>query len=206
MPWRCFMVTPSPFCRRALRRFSMGAKCGEGRRCHDATVVIDAQYEAPGDVEGRFVPDAFMGDPRWPKACGCGYEFDWMADQSQVVVDRLYQGAAGGKLYALMDLDLPVGAMWDAPWMGEDLGWRGPDGRTLVVRMPSGSDFVVDGPAADDKDAVRRGGSWARTGTPPVITVTPSINEVGSYHGHIRDGVVTEDTEGRTFPGLERTA
>ena len=33
------------------------------------------------------------------------------------------------------------------------------------------------------------------------MTVTPSIHCVGSYHGWIRDGIVTDDCEGRKYEG-----
>jgi hypothetical protein len=32
------------------------------------------------------------------------------------------------------------------------------------------------------------------------ITLSPSVNIVGSYHGWIRDGVISPDVEGRAFP------
>lgn len=40
---------------------------------------------------------------------------------------------------------------------------------------------------------------WVVTGTAPVITVMPSINCVGSFHGFITNGEITEDCEGRKF-------
>lgn len=101
-----------------------------------------------------------------------------------------------------------VGDMWPAPWLVRD-----GDGRSfflsdaylaarkagtvtrmpLIVRLPGGTDFCVDGPASG-------GGGWNVTGEPPAVTLTPSINVVGSYHGWITNGVITDDCEGRTFP------
>ena len=43
---------------------------------------------------------------------------------------------------------------------------------------------------------------WSVDGEPPRITVAPSINIVGSYHGYLREGVVSDDVEGRTFGSL----
>lgn len=40
---------------------------------------------------------------------------------------------------------------------------------------------------------------WTVTGEWPNITVTPSINSVGRYHGWIQNGVITDDCEGRKF-------
>jgi hypothetical protein len=36
------------------------------------------------------------------------------------------------------------------------------------------------------------------------LDVTPSINIDGIYHGWVRNGVITDDCEGRTFPSLEQ--
>jgi hypothetical protein len=47
-------------------------------------------------------------------------------------------------------------------------------------------------------------GGWQVSGAPPAITVQPSINIVGSYHGWLQNGVVSEDCEGRVYAGLPR--
>lgn len=46
---------------------------------------------------------------------------------------------------------------------------------------------------------------WTVTGKPPDITVSPSINYVGSYHGWLQNGVISQDVDGRnyTLPGKE---
>jgi hypothetical protein len=44
------------------------------------------------------------------------------------------------------------------------------------------------------------GDGWTVTGDLPNLTVAPSINIGGTYHGWIRDGVITPDCEGRTYP------
>lgn len=106
-----------------------------------------------------------------------------------------------------------VGDMWPAPWLVEDedgprafflsdaflARWdKGERRMPLVVRMPDGTDFCVDSPTfANGK---RGSGGWAVSGTPPKITLAPSINLVGFYHGYIIDGVITDDVEGRKFP------
>ena len=40
---------------------------------------------------------------------------------------------------------------------------------------------------------------WTVTGEAPRITVQPSINAVGDYHGWLVDGVLSDDVEGRLF-------
>ena len=80
----------------------------------------------------------------------------------------------------------------------------------LVCHLPSLSDpegirFLLDRVAHGDKS--RKG--WEITitgplvpGETPDITVKPSINCDGSYHGYIKHGVITDDCEGREYPGI----
>ncbi len=186
------MIKPSPFCRRSLRRYS-DQKCSLQSGIHDITVVIDAEIE--GLEEISLIQGEFVGDPRWPQGCRCGYSFQ-DGDHWQVHADRLYMGAPDGKLYALRDPDLPIGAMWNAEWL-KSMG-AGPDGLSLVLKLPSGAEWPMD--------VENAGHTWSRIGTPPIISVTPSINHVGFYHGYLKNGVITEDAEGRTFPDIPRTA
>lgn len=68
-----------------------------------------------------------------------------------------------------------------AMWMDEDKG--------LCVMLPGKRIWYPDRP---DR-------TWKREGTLPNITVTPSVNAVGVYHGFLQNGVLTSDCEGRTF-------
>ncbi len=65
----------------------------------------------------------------------------------------------------------------------------------MVILPPGGADgkFVVDWIYGENQ-------AWVCSGEWPNVTITPSINCPGSYHGWIRDGVITDDCEGRTFP------
>lgn len=105
-----------------------------------------------------------------------------------------------------------VGLMWYAPKMVEidpddphstffldhvlspeykrdHLGKRPP----VFVVLPSGDWFCPD-------QKVSRGDhGWTVTGEPPTITVAPSINDVGRYHGWLRDGELSDDVEGRLY-------
>ncbi len=73
----------------------------------------------------------------------------------------------------------------------------------LVVVLPSRQSFCVDSaysrgwPVKWGGDGSRDG--WNVTGTPPHVTLTPSVNLVGSYHGFITAGVIGPDVEGRKF-------
>lgn len=206
MPWKCFLPLPSEFFRRSLRRYNGNLKCphpaqqwAPGVRpwmggYHDAEVVIDSEFAAPPEEEGGTLGREFADDPRWPGRCVCGYEFK-PEDHWQANTTRLYRGSPDGKLYVLREF--PPGAMWDAPWL-EDYG-RGPDGKNWCVQMPCGEEWIAYGPSSN-------GGKWVVQGSPPNITVSPSIHLVGRYHGFLKGGIVSEDCEGKKFPGVSRTA
>lgn len=69
---------------------------------------------------------------------------------------------------------LKVGAVWD--W-GKH-GW--------AVRLPGPSLFYQHRKAKD-------GTEWQTSGEPPNITVNPSINVEGVWHGWIQGGVISDD-------------
>lgn len=99
-----------------------------------------------------------------------------------------------------------VGDMWFAPQMVETGFWHGyalsdeykrdwaGKRPPIWVVLPSKTWFCVDSRTTDDG-----GGGWTVTGDAPNITVSPSINAVGIYHGFLVSGVLSDDCEGRTF-------
>lgn len=229
MPWKMFLIEPTPLCRLSLRRFAFGGKrtvgntvigfkdvdiqCPKGKDYgHDASVVIAEQIEEPG---GRHLGrTGFENDPRWPVKCAsCDYLFDnderfGMGDPWQVNYETLYKGALDGKLYVLREN--PPGATWTCDWFpdeGPNGHWSGPDGKVWAVMLPGGLEWIIYSHSVQDANGKRvEGPKWNVQGTPPVITVQPSIDAKGRYHGHIADGIIGEDCEGRTYPGLPRTA
>lgn len=105
----------------------------------------------------------------------------------------------------------PVGAMWPASWLvdpaddwiasylspkyqREWMAKRPP----FIVKLPDGSEFCIDSRATSGGQF--HGDGWTVTGDVPNVTLSPSINIVGSYHGWIQNGVITDDCEGRQFP------
>lgn len=105
---------------------------------------------------------------------------------------------------AVPDKDRNPGDMWFEPWYTQadhrryylsdrylqmHLGKRPP----IVVRLPSGRDFCVDGRAKGDSSG------WMVTGEAPNVTVHPSIHHVGAYHGWLQNGVLSDDVEGRRY-------
>ena len=70
--------------------------------------------------------------------------------------------------------------------------WYPPNVDTLplIVLLPGKRYFLIDGQCF----SVERGyyDGWFVRGTPPNITVAPSINMVDGYHGFLRNGVITD--------------
>lgn len=103
--------------------------------------------------------------------------------------------------------DLPPGSYWTIPLAeleDKEKTW-------LAVRplspefRASGRDYVIfiilPGGAEWCPDMVSSeiGQGWTVTGELPNITVSPSVHQIGRYHGFIQNGVVTDDLEGRVF-------
>jgi hypothetical protein len=184
----CFFLTPTDRVRRSLRRFASGTKCGKsGLWYHDksnrvdcAPFIPDAKHEYSHSepcVDRPPFPDYPITHPSWPSECDCGYVFA-EDDTRQLNYDRLYCRDDGTE-YVLADT--PPGAMWYAPWLR---CWKGPDGKTLVVKTPI-AEWCVDQPCPDVP--------WERTGVPPKVTARPSIlmeNHLGKYHAVLTDGVL----------------
>ncbi len=85
--------------------------------------------------------------------------------------------------------DLKPGAMWS-------------DDGELTVKLPSGSEWNMDrGRLLNAAKKGRDFPQWTRTGEAPNVTAHPSINHVGQYHGWLKNGVLTDDCEGRTYKG-----
>ena len=97
-----------------------------------------------------------------------------------------------------------LGDMWYAPWLK---GLKSPEYESmhrdkrppLVVMVPPNVPFVVDNKADN-----MNGHGWTVTGEAPNITVHPSIgirNKGGGwkYHGWLKDGVLSDDIDGKTY-------
>jgi hypothetical protein len=146
--WRAFWVEPLELERAWLRRYSSADSSRS--KCplfdyHDArNLFVDSRPKADTPEWAKPLAD----DSRWPSRCSCGYTFQ-PDDERQVFTGRLFQGAPDGKLYAIADM--PPGAMWDASWLRRsevrdllDEPHTGPDGITLVIKLPDGSEWLID--------------------------------------------------------------
>ncbi|KQV66654.1 hypothetical protein [Caulobacter sp. Root343] len=128
-----------------------------------AVITIPAEEVIPASGS----TGEYAGDERWPTACGCGHVFGSGANRSvhhQRLVRRTDTGEAFEGYQAL-----PVGAVWNAFWMveGRRGDWVGPDGRSLVCRLPDGSVWMIDSRASNctmPDDDVHK--CWVRHGRP----------------------------------------
>lgn len=219
-PIKVFWFEPAPvrLARVSLRRFTYRDKQCRAKTDwgHDASVVIHEREplhvwidELPDDTRRVRSDMVSRDDPRWPaecKACGEPFQVD---DEWQVNAPELYFGAPDGKLYTLRDA--PVGAMYDAHWMGD---WaRGPDGIALTVVTPGGV-WMVDHeasnctrpqqqPAGDAEHPnatrfVRSHHCWIRHGDPRTGNIHVDKNGdtcaagggsiiIGGWHGFLHD-------------------
>lgn len=213
MPTPCYLLEPTETNRRWLRRYAAvahdGWTCADGWH-HARTPIADAPVIHHPAIAGAVTEPAiaaFLFDPRWPTHCeeGCGYAFT-DEDRRQVFTRRVYRvtdaldGAALPVGAEATLEDAPPGAQWYADWMGE---WaQGSDGRTLVVKLPDGHEWMIDSEA---KNCTRPGDRshrcWLRHGVPPLVTVGKDGGETckagaGSiaspgYHGFLHSGVLT---------------
>lgn len=107
-----------------------------------------------------------------------------------------------------------LGDMYYAPWYLENNFersglaphyWARPEPRRapIVVHLPSkhgGSrTFCVDQMAYNSEQGWH-GAGWTISGIEPRLTLSPSINLHGDYHGYLSDGVIADDVEGRSYP------
>lgn len=154
MSVRCFWLKETNRAALGLRRYRSGQTqpCPRPHGYHDALVYIDeirATKSEPDEYGHRHwvypdKPEIPHDYPRWPTACACGYVFA-PDDEWQVWTEAIYRRTETGEDTSIRDAG--PGAMWDAWWMG-DL-WRGPDGRCLVVKLPNGHDWTIDGIASN---------------------------------------------------------
>jgi hypothetical protein len=171
----------------------------------DAPVVWDLKADGHTYLAVRPESETIAhDDPRWSRKCAhCAHVFQQPDDVWQVNQSLYYRRADTGGVLLLEDA--PVGAMWYADWYS--VVWRGPDGRTLVCRVPGGGDskhdWIIDARASNcglPEDAEHR--CWVRHGVPPDVTVDKegktcaagagSIQTPG-WHGYLEGGYLVND-------------
>lgn len=126
----------------------------------------------------RLVPSAaFYADDHTPQAGDM-----WFRCAPDVWRARVEQWRAEGA-----KRDDPMVARLSDQYLAGTIDRRPP----LMVVLPNGDYFGVDSSISGET----RG--WQVAGEPPRITVSPSINCVGAWHGWLQDGVLSDDVEGR---------
>lgn len=65
----------------------------------------------------------------------------------------------------------------------------------ILIVLPASAGWWCPDCMAYDRNKGHHGDGWQVTGTLPNVTITPSINAIGSYHGWVRAGVLTDDCE-----------
>lgn len=220
-PIKVFWLTPAELERVSLRRYSHKdlSPNDAGHSYHDARLVLRDASVIEKDLDLRQVEDnALCARPEaFPQRCACGYVFT-AEDALQVFRQYLYSGAPNGQMCTL--LDAPAGAMWDADWLGDCDFAKGPDGICLCVRLPNGSDWLVDQEASNcnktqwrptpenPKSRVWSGRThycWVRHGDPRTGDVHVDKGKrgescdagagsilSGSYHGFLHHGHIKE--------------
>jgi hypothetical protein len=206
----CFLIESTNdhwvYLRRYRSTYPEAGQCPRAPGAYHNAEALISEIQAEMPVSGDLgVPH---DDPRWPLKCDhCAYIFQ-PEDQWQVNHRRKYVHQATGRTYALTgpencntdkSIDAPVGALWRADWL-EDLDWRGPDGKSYIVRTPGG-DWTIDGPSTTGggvRQSKESGGGWTRSGEAPHFTVRPSIligkqpNGSYTYHGFMNAGFLDE--------------
>lgn len=184
-----FIAEPTGTCRLALRRYRSRNEPSD--HLHDATVVIDEDAPVtPPEPDGtRPITDKRIprDDPRWPAACACGEPFA-ADDQWQVNEQEWYEGGGQRFTWGVGSWNGPPGAMIRSEW-------RDQPGRpeSWVIFLPNRTWWNTNDRASDPLPGGNKlGPYWVVTGTAPLLTVKPSIDDRGSrpWHGWITDGVM----------------
>lgn len=83
--------------------------------------------------------------------------------------------------------------------------WERSGRRPITVVLPDGYHFIVDTAYWGGQPNPGRAGWGVQLASAPVVgarldvTLSPSVNICGSYHGWIQGGVISDDVEGRRF-------
>lgn len=187
-PIACRLMTPLNRVRVSLRRYSSHA-CKGPLGYHQALRHFKDVDEKMTGFMRTVTPMLPSFDDRWPVDCdACPFVFtdDINTARRQMFQEWLFADALGD-VFTISEF--PIGAMWYTPWSS---GGNGDSDfylalehaervkGHLLVKTPGG-DWDIDRPSVN-------GAGWMRTGEPPLITVSPSFDAVGEWHGHLVNG------------------
>lgn len=196
---KCFWLEPTDRQQLYLRRYNENLPCSGSMSYHDAMVPIEQSREVMSEDRRHWVDDGrtakdFAGDPRWPKRCTCGYEFT-ETDERQLFSSHIYHRADTGEEMTLRDA--PEGAMWDAWWLHDWAEMCGPDGRSIICKVPVNHEWQIDGPCSNCTRKNEPHKCWVRHGDPPNLTVDKNGDTCSAgagsiltpqWHGFLRNG------------------
>lgn len=209
---KVFFLEPTHRQRQYLRRYRSGEhKCAAtGRYCNAMFFVgiAGVEYTADGYIKSRDDLAPSPADPRWPLECeACGTPFS-SVDPFQLFGEQIYRRLDTGEETTLRAA--PAGAVWNAWWIADrrsaeqrGCGFAvGPDGRSLVVRLPDGHDWMIDSRA---RNCTKRDDAahfcWVRHGRPEDGTLHVDKNgntcaaaggsiDTGKWHGFLHNGIL----------------
>lgn len=175
------IAEPTDRAQRYLRRWRSGDlhSCQDGGYCNANALLSEIPLAERREASADDWPH---DDPGWSRTCErCPYEFG-EADHWQRHDDRVYQLPDGADVvwWGGSVKDVPPGTMIRATWYDD---FAAGCGESWLVVLPDGGTWITTQSATG-------GGCWTVTGTPPAITVSPSIwhNSPAGWHGWIRDG------------------
>lgn len=181
-PTRVFWVEPTGRWRRAFRVWGDKVAGCSHYYCESIKPLDVVEEERVQEPDGDWHWKSYdVKDFPWDSfktTCDhCGREIQ--NAYRQIETDRIYVAKTGERAgQEFIHDDLPVGAMWDA--VGYGVGYTGPDGIALTIKMPGRRTWMVDSqasnctknqyqPVADDPRArkfVRTHYCWVRRGDP----------------------------------------
>ena len=203
---RCFLLEPTDLVRVYARRYSRENTpdcCPRypGKYSYHTRMVFLFEEPAERDEDKGYTtnglkPELPHDDPRWPVACECGYVFQ-EGDSWQRFTEAVWRRADNALETTLSQA--PAGALWYAPWCDQFHRPQGP--HVLIVKLPDGSDWEIDGQSSNcgipEDRSQEKHHCWVIHGTPPDITVdkngvTCSAGagsiQTARWHGFLQDG------------------
>lgn len=204
----CFFLEPTGRLSVSLRRYR-SPKGHDELVCpvsrggyHNASRFFQEEPEERDDkgaVVNGLQPVLPRDDPRWPRVCPCGYEFQ-EEDEWQRFTSRVYRRTDTGEEMTLEKA--PPGAMWYADWFDDVFV---PQGKHVLVVKTPGGEWVVDSQASNcglpEDRQQKQHHCWIRHGDPPLVTAdkdgkTCSAGagsiQCGDYHGFLRHGFLED--------------
>ena len=197
VPGELFIAEPTGRCMVVLRRYDHTSDPPAEHR-HNADVIAirdvvatplgEDGYSPLSQYRSLFPPT----DPRWPTRCAsCGGPFiDQGSDHWQVNELDWFLCPNGRRFaHGIGHWRAPVGSMIRATWC--DNTWPDNGCPAYRIELPNGNEWLSNQPSSR-QGSTEKGPQWSVTGTPPKITVSPSIfcrpGGPKSWHGFIRNG------------------